>query len=144
MLLLLLLLLLLSLQKKFESLFGNKLEVVRTRQQQENLKFLSHFQRKFVVHRGRRKLPQRPPDYQAPVELFQVPLKISKNNQILSNFSAILAKVAFVVINEFNSTLLDLSLVDFHLMIPSFTRLFFTKFNRSFNEFHWIKFSRVF
>ncbi|UYV73643.1 FLII [Cordylochernes scorpioides] len=46
-----------SLQKKFEALFGDKLEVVRTHQQQENLKFLSHFRRKFIIHRGRRKNP---------------------------------------------------------------------------------------
>lgn len=32
-----------SLQKKFESLFPGKLEVVRMTQQQENPKFLSHF-----------------------------------------------------------------------------------------------------
>ncbi|XP_022093580.1 protein flightless-1 homolog isoform X2 [Acanthaster planci] len=44
-----------SLQKKFESLFGDKLEVVRLCQQQENLKFLSHFKKKFVIHRGRRR-----------------------------------------------------------------------------------------
>ena len=49
-----------SLQKKFESLFGDKLEVVRTHQQQENLKFLSHFNRKFVIHNGKRKLPSAP------------------------------------------------------------------------------------
>lgn len=46
-----------SLQKKFEGLFGDKLEVVRTHQQQENLKFLSHFKRMFVIRRGKRKLP---------------------------------------------------------------------------------------
>ncbi|XP_064640268.1 protein flightless-1 homolog isoform X2 [Lineus longissimus] len=43
-----------SLQKKFETLFGEKLEVCRTHQQQENLKFLSHFKRKFVIHDGKR------------------------------------------------------------------------------------------
>ena len=32
-----------SLQKKFESLFGEKLEVVQMHQQKENLKFMSHF-----------------------------------------------------------------------------------------------------
>ena len=42
-----------SLQKKFESLFGDKLEVVR-QQQQENLKFLSHFKRKFIIRIGKR------------------------------------------------------------------------------------------
>ncbi|XP_076458808.1 protein flightless-1 homolog isoform X1 [Babylonia areolata] len=43
-----------SLQKKFESLFGDKLEVVRQQQQQENLKFLSHFKRKFIIRMGKR------------------------------------------------------------------------------------------
>ncbi|RWS26348.1 hypothetical protein B4U80_01102 [Leptotrombidium deliense] len=43
-----------SLQKKFQTLFGDKLEVVRTHQQQENLKFLSHFKRKFIIHQGKR------------------------------------------------------------------------------------------
>jgi hypothetical protein len=45
-----------SLQKKFESLFGDKLEVVRAHQQQENLKFLSHFKQKFIIHSGKRPL----------------------------------------------------------------------------------------
>uniref|UniRef100_A0A8C5SW37 Protein flightless-1 homolog n=1 Tax=Laticauda laticaudata TaxID=8630 RepID=A0A8C5SW37_LATLA len=44
-----------SLQKKFENLFPGKLEVVRMTQQQENPKFLSHFKRKFIVHKGKRK-----------------------------------------------------------------------------------------
>lgn len=44
-----------SLQKKFEALFRDKLEVVRTRQQQEALKFLSHFKGKFIVEKGKRK-----------------------------------------------------------------------------------------
>lgn len=44
-----------SLQKKFESLFGNKLEVVQMHQQQEDkFKFFAHFNRKFIIHRGRR------------------------------------------------------------------------------------------
>ncbi|XP_067912198.1 protein flightless-1 homolog [Heterodontus francisci] len=47
-----------SLQKKFESLFPGKLEVVRMTQQQENLKFLSHFKRKFIIHKGKRKTPE--------------------------------------------------------------------------------------
>jgi hypothetical protein len=45
-----------SLQKKFEKIFGEKLEVVRTHQQQENLKFLSHFKRKFIIHEGKQKI----------------------------------------------------------------------------------------
>ncbi|XP_060138385.1 protein flightless-1 homolog [Zootoca vivipara] len=44
-----------SLQKKFENLFPGKLEVVRMTQQQENPKFLSHFKRKFIIHKGKRK-----------------------------------------------------------------------------------------
>ncbi|ELV14016.1 Protein flightless-1 like protein [Tupaia chinensis] len=50
-----------SLQKKFESLFPGKLEVVRMTQQQENPKFLSHFKRKFIIHRGKRKVAQGAP-----------------------------------------------------------------------------------
>ncbi|CAL4062789.1 unnamed protein product [Meganyctiphanes norvegica] len=44
-----------SLQKKFESLFGDKLEVCRMHQQQEAVKFMAHFRRKFTIHRGHRK-----------------------------------------------------------------------------------------
>ncbi|XP_034938811.1 protein flightless-1 [Chelonus insularis] len=44
-----------SMQKKFKTLFGEKLEVVRTHQQQENLKFMAHFKRKFIIHQGKRK-----------------------------------------------------------------------------------------
>jgi len=44
---------------------------VRTRQQQENLKFLAHFHRKFVVRRGKRK-QIRPSDWVAPTEFFQI------------------------------------------------------------------------
>ena len=51
-------------QKKFESLFGDKLEVVRTRQQQENLKFLSHFKRKFIIHDSRRRVVEPPSSVQ--------------------------------------------------------------------------------
>uniref|UniRef100_A0A915M8J2 Gelsolin-like domain-containing protein n=1 Tax=Meloidogyne javanica TaxID=6303 RepID=A0A915M8J2_MELJA len=43
-----------SVERKFESLFKDKLEVVRMNQQQENHKFLSHFKRKILIRRGRR------------------------------------------------------------------------------------------
>jgi hypothetical protein len=33
-------------------------QVVRMTQQQENPKFLSHFKRKFIIHRGKRKVAQ--------------------------------------------------------------------------------------
>ncbi|ESO93458.1 hypothetical protein LOTGIDRAFT_145300, partial [Lottia gigantea] len=49
-----------SLQKKFESLFKDKLEVVRQFQQQENLKFLSHFKHKFIIREGSRKVKMDP------------------------------------------------------------------------------------
>ncbi|XP_015604382.1 protein flightless-1 [Cephus cinctus] len=49
-----------GLQKNFKSLFGKNLEVVRTHQQQENLKFMAHFERKFIIHQGRRKQPKPP------------------------------------------------------------------------------------
>jgi len=38
-----------SLQKKFEALFGEKLEVIRMQQQQENVKFMSHFKNGLVI-----------------------------------------------------------------------------------------------
>ncbi|KRT80377.1 hypothetical protein AMK59_7406, partial [Oryctes borbonicus] len=44
-----------TLQKKFKALFQDKLEVVRTHQQQENMKFMAHFKRKFIIHHGKRK-----------------------------------------------------------------------------------------
>lgn len=44
-----------TLQKKFKALFKNNLEVVRTHQQQENMKFMAHFKRKFIIHQGKRK-----------------------------------------------------------------------------------------
>lgn len=59
-----------SLQKKFQSLFGDKLEVVRTHQQQENLKFLSHFKQQFVIHEGKRRDPNT--DVDEKVQFFQI------------------------------------------------------------------------
>lgn len=44
-----------TLQKKFKAMFGDELEIVRIHQQQENLKFLAHFKRKFTIKMGRRK-----------------------------------------------------------------------------------------
>ncbi|PFX31861.1 Protein flightless-1-like [Stylophora pistillata] len=49
-----------SLQKKFEMLFGEKLEVVKTQQQQEAPRFLAHFKGKFIIHKGKRKEPVKP------------------------------------------------------------------------------------
>ncbi|KAL1132057.1 hypothetical protein AAG570_010015 [Ranatra chinensis] len=58
-----------SLQKKFKSLFGEKLEVVRTHQQQENIKFLAHFKRKFIIHSGKRKGGV---SSESPIEFYQL------------------------------------------------------------------------
>lgn len=44
-----------TLQKKFKAMFGDQLEVIRIHQQQENLKFMAHFKRKFIIKEGRRK-----------------------------------------------------------------------------------------
>ncbi|XP_055380330.1 protein flightless-1 [Condylostylus longicornis] len=44
-----------TLQKKFKTMFGDDIEVIRIHQQQENLKFMSHFKRKFIIHTGKRK-----------------------------------------------------------------------------------------
>lgn len=43
-----------TLQKKYEAFYSNKLEVVQMHQQQENIKFLSHFEQKFIIHSGKR------------------------------------------------------------------------------------------
>lgn len=43
-----------TLQKKYEAFYINKLEVIQMQQQQENIKFLSHFEQKFIIHRGKR------------------------------------------------------------------------------------------
>lgn len=61
-----------SLQKKFKSLFGEKLEVVRMHQQQEPMKFMSHFKRKFVIRRGRRPAVQQRAVHPPPAELLQL------------------------------------------------------------------------
>jgi len=61
-----------SLQKKFETLFGEKLEVVRMHQQQEFvLKFMSHFPNGLVIKQGKRKMPQGP-NWKAPTEFYQL------------------------------------------------------------------------
>ncbi|CAJ0942651.1 unnamed protein product, partial [Mesorhabditis belari] len=44
-----------SLQQTFERLFKDKLEVVRMHQQQENHKFLAHFNKKFLIRSGKRR-----------------------------------------------------------------------------------------
>lgn len=44
-----------TLQKKFKATFADDLEIVRIHQQQENLKFMAHFKRKFIIKNGKRK-----------------------------------------------------------------------------------------
>lgn len=44
-----------TLQKKFKAMFSDDLETVRIHQQQENLKFMAHFKRKFIIKTGKRK-----------------------------------------------------------------------------------------
>lgn len=61
-----------TLQKKFKSMFGEELEVVRIHQQQENLKFMSHFKGKFVIKNGRRKEKQKTPEGKLPVEFYHL------------------------------------------------------------------------
>ena len=42
-------------------------------QQQENIKFLSHFKRKFIIHNGKRKVvAKRPAGKLPPVQFFQI------------------------------------------------------------------------
>lgn len=61
-----------TLQKKFKSMFGDELEVVRIFQQQENLKFMAHFKRKFIIHQGKRKHKQLMEDGKAAVRFYQL------------------------------------------------------------------------
>merc|ERR1719242_2409991 len=61
-----------SLQKKFESLFGEKLEVVRMHQQQENLKFMSHFNNGLVIKKGSRRASKLEPNWTSSPEFYQI------------------------------------------------------------------------
>merc|ERR1719431_621939 len=61
-----------SLQKKFESLFGEKLEVVRMHQQQENLKFMSHFPNGILIKQGARKVRAGTAPPKAQTEFYQL------------------------------------------------------------------------
>lgn len=61
-----------SLQKKFEALFGEKLEVVRMHQQQENLKFMSHFGHGLVIKQGSRLARKQDPTWKAAPELYLI------------------------------------------------------------------------
>ncbi|CRL07521.1 CLUMA_CG020486, isoform A [Clunio marinus] len=63
-----------TLQKKFKAMFGETLEVVRIHQQQENLKFMSHFKGKFVIKNGRRsdKKKKKSPNEKLPVEFYHL------------------------------------------------------------------------
>lgn len=61
-----------TLQKKFKAMFGEELEVVRIHQQQENLKFMAHFKRKFIIKNGRRNERIRTEDGKAPVEFYHL------------------------------------------------------------------------
>ncbi|XP_018497358.1 protein flightless-1 [Galendromus occidentalis] len=49
-----------SLHRRFEQLFGDKLDVQRTYQQQETDRFLAHFRKNFVIHTGSRKDKSKP------------------------------------------------------------------------------------
>ncbi|XP_053610117.1 protein flightless-1 [Plodia interpunctella] len=57
-----------GLERKFKQLC-KRLDVVRTHQQQESLKFMAHFHRRFIIKDGKRKVK---PEGKAPVELFEL------------------------------------------------------------------------
>lgn len=61
-----------TLQKKFKAMFGESLEVVRIHQQQENLKFMSHFKGKFIIKAGKRVEKKRGSDAKLPVEFYHL------------------------------------------------------------------------
>lgn len=58
-----------GLEKKFK-LICSRLEVVRTHQQQESLKFLAHFHRQFIIKDGKRN--SKPEGGRHPVELYEL------------------------------------------------------------------------
>jgi hypothetical protein len=61
-----------SLQKKFEALFGEKLEVLKMQQQQENLKFMSHFANGLVIKKGSRRAQKLEPNWTSSPEFYQI------------------------------------------------------------------------
>jgi len=93
-----------SLQKKFESLFGEKLEVVRMHQQQENLKFMSHFTNGLIIKRGRRK-EVRGPAWKPQTDFFQLrsngsclyrrTVQIKNDSSLLNSCFCYILKVPF-------------------------------------------------
>ncbi|KAJ0176501.1 hypothetical protein K1T71_007680 [Dendrolimus kikuchii] len=58
-----------GLERKFKQLC-RRLEVVRTHQQQESLKFMTHFHRRFIIRDGKRNA--KPENDKQPVELFEL------------------------------------------------------------------------
>ena len=60
-----------SLQKKFESLFGEKLEVIQMHQQQEDLRFMAHFPNGLIIKQGKRK-EVKGPNWKPETEFFQL------------------------------------------------------------------------
>lgn len=61
-----------TLQKKFKAMFGESLEVIRVHQQQENLKFMSHFKGKFIIKSGKRSDKLKGPETKLPVEFYHL------------------------------------------------------------------------
>jgi hypothetical protein len=61
-----------SLQKKFEALFGEKLEVIQMQQQQENVKFMSHFKNGLVIRQGSRRASKLDPTWKASPEFYHI------------------------------------------------------------------------
>ncbi|KAG5672883.1 hypothetical protein PVAND_002971 [Polypedilum vanderplanki] len=61
-----------TLQKKFKAMFGESLEVVRIHQQQENLKFMSHFKGKFIIKTGKRIDRKKDKNTKLPVEFYHL------------------------------------------------------------------------
>ncbi|XP_045516533.1 protein flightless-1 isoform X2 [Pieris brassicae] len=57
-----------GLERKFKQLC-KRLDVVRTHQQQESLKFMAHFKRRFIIRDGKRNVK---PEGRQPVELFEL------------------------------------------------------------------------
>lgn len=78
--------------QKFESLVGEKLEVLRIRQQHESLKFMAHFKRKFVIRQGTRKEEASPIHCECSLHR---PIQINPNAAALNSAFTYILKLLF-------------------------------------------------
>ena len=115
-----------SLQKKFEALFGEKLEVVKMQQQQENLKFMAHFENGLVIKKGSRRAQKLEPNWTSSPEFYQIrsngsPLcrrciQVKCDGSLLnSSFCFILKVIVHILENEICSLTILLPSIGFRM-----------------------------